>query len=110
MELKEKSLRNKLIVEMGITVSNKDNQIQSLSNKVRMLEEKYKMAAADIRAKDEFLKQHLLGRTDEVDVKEYAMKVLGNYEERFCSQSNEEKYQQEIEVLQKKLSLFERNW
>ena len=41
------------------------------------------MTVEEIKAKDDFLQHHLVGRTDQLDVKQYILEVLKKYEKRF---------------------------
>jgi hypothetical protein len=60
-----------------------DNTVNNLNKKYKTLEEKYKNALNDIKAKDEFFRQHLIGRTNEINVQEYIESVLNRYRENF---------------------------
>lgn len=53
--------------------------ISTLNKKILTLEDKYKSSLSDIKTKDEFLRAHLVGRTDSVDMREYIEGVLKKY-------------------------------
>lgn len=80
-------MRNRIATEMGIKLNEKDNKIKSLENKLMTMEDKYRSATKEIRSKDEFLKQHLVGRTDELEIKKYIEGILDRYVNRFESES-----------------------
>ena len=61
---------------MGIKLNEKDNLIKSLEKKMLTMEDKYQSAMREIKEKDSFLKQHLIGRTDEIEIKEYIENIL----------------------------------
>lgn len=68
-DLKHKSSLNSQIMENAIDTNNKQNTISTLNKKLITLEQRHKSAINEIKAKDEFLKQHLIGRTDTPDAK-----------------------------------------
>lgn len=61
---------------MGIKMNEKDNVIKSQEKKMLTMEDKYQSAMREIKEKDNFLKQHLIGRTDEIEIKEYIENIL----------------------------------
>lgn len=67
--VKETTERKKLIMEYRLQLHEKDNQINNLSKKFKTLDEKYKAALNDIKAKDDFFRQHLLGRLTDISAK-----------------------------------------
>lgn len=56
-------------MEHGIILNTKENMIGSLNKKILTMEDKYKSAINEIKAKDEFFKQHLIGRTENMDIR-----------------------------------------
>lgn len=54
---------------MSILENNKDNVIGTLNKKMFTLEQKYKSSVNEIKIKDEFFKQHLVGRADTTEQK-----------------------------------------
>lgn len=69
MELKQNSALNNIKISTSIELENKDNIISSLNKKIQTLEDKYRLAISDIKTKDEFFKNYLVGRADTVDLK-----------------------------------------
>lgn len=53
---------------MGIKLQEKDNLIKRQERKINVLEEKYKAAGKEIKEKDEFFRQYLLGRCEDTDM------------------------------------------
>lgn len=53
-------------MEYRLQLHEKDNQINDLSKKYKTLDGKFKAALNDIKAKDDFLRQHLLGRLTDI--------------------------------------------
>lgn len=96
---------------MGIKLNEKDNKIKSLENKLITMEEKYRSATKEIKSKDEFLKQHLVGRTDELEIKNYIQKILDKYVNRFESENDQkvEELRTQVKELSQKLKYYE-NW
>jgi hypothetical protein len=50
-------------------MTNRDNTIGTLNKKMHTLEERLKSATNEIKIKDSFVKQHLVGRADSADSK-----------------------------------------
>lgn len=71
-------------------MNEKDNIIATVNRKMTTTEERYKAALNEIRAKDEFLKQHLLGRVEEAESKEYVESVLSKYRKSFTENCEEQ--------------------
>lgn len=46
------------------------------------------MAVSEIKTKDEFFRQHLLGRTDQSDTKAYIVSILEKYQSTFRTDQN----------------------
>lgn len=61
----------------------------------------------EIKSKDEFLKQHLVGRTDSAEVKEYIEGVLMKYRQYFA-ESREDQLLEDLERARKKIELYEK--
>ena len=74
---------------MGISLGNKDNQIQTLNKKIMTLTDRNTMLVSDIKAKDEFLQQYLVGRSKDVSETEKVAAVLEKYQQKFCFKENE---------------------
>lgn len=94
-------------MENGIALSTKDNMIGTLNKKILTMEDRYKSAANEIKSKDEFFKQHLIGRTQSLDIKEYIENTLAKYQQSFSS-SREEELATELQKSLKKLELYEK--
>lgn len=58
------------------------------------------------------MKQHLVGRTDEVEVKEYIENMLERYSKEFGQgkEGEMEEMEREARELRRKLSYYEENW
>ena len=63
LDLKASSERKNLIMEYRLQIHEKDNEINTFLKKYKTLEDKYKNALIEIKAKDDFFKQYLVGRT-----------------------------------------------
>jgi hypothetical protein len=83
LDLKATSERKKLIMEYRLQLHEKDNEINTVFKKYKTLEEKYKNALMDIKTKDGFFKQYLVGRTTEATVQESIESILKQYTEDF---------------------------
>jgi hypothetical protein len=59
--------------------------VVSLNNKLKMLETRYLTALKEINKKDEFLKEHLVGRTKDVEQKDFIESMLQQYANSFDS-------------------------
>lgn len=94
-------------MENGIALSTKDNMIGTLNKKILTMEDRYKSAVNEIKSKDEFFKQHLIGRTQNLDIKEYIENTLAKYQQSFSS-SREEELATELQKSLKKLELYEK--
>lgn len=94
-------------MQAAIEQSNKDNTISSLNKKMITVEEKYKSAMNEIKSKDQFLRQHLVGRTDSIDVKQYIEGVLVKYRQHF-PESREDQLKADLEKARKKIQLYEK--
>ena len=63
-------------MEYRLQLHEKDNEINTSFKRYKTLEEKYKNALVEIKAKDEFFRQHLVGRTNEASIQEYIESTL----------------------------------
>jgi hypothetical protein len=83
MEFKYKAEINKIRTHTEIEVSNKDNTISTLNKKMLTLEDKLKFAINDVKTKDEFIKQYLVGRSTSPDAKNHVEEILKKYQQSF---------------------------
>ncbi len=70
-------------MEYRLQIHEKDNEINSAFKRYKTLEEKYKTSLGEIKAKDEFFRQHLVGRITDSTVQEYIEVTLKKYTENF---------------------------
>lgn len=83
MEFKYKAEINKIRTHTEIEVTNKDNTISTLNKKMLTLEDKLKFAINDVKTKDEFIKQYLVGRSTSPDAKSHVEEILKKYQQSF---------------------------
>lgn len=88
-------------------MNNKTNQIDILKKKICTLEDRYQASKSDIKAKDDFFRNHLLGKTNSDAVKSNISQVLDSYTENMNSQLKTNKELEDIiKKLETKLSLY----
>lgn len=88
-------------------MNNKINQIDILKKKISTLEDRYQASKSDIKAKDDFFRNHILGKTSSDAVKSNISSVLDSYTENMNNQLKTNKELEDIiKNLEIKLSLY----
>lgn len=88
-------------------LTNRQNDMSNLERKVLSLEQKYRSCQAEAKTKDDFLKQYLIGRSDDIEVKDYIESVLSKYSKRY-TEVEEEEMKQRLQKALKKLEVYQR--
>ena len=62
-----------------IQLSNKENELKTLKNCLRNLEGKLQVVIGDVKMKDDFIQQYLMGRTKSSEEQEHVRGILEEY-------------------------------
>jgi hypothetical protein len=100
--LKHHAELNQLVMEKESRANEKSNETKTLMNRLSMLELRHEKALREIKEKDVFLQEHLVGRAKDLQLKEYIESIMQDYMATFESRSSLE---EKVRALEEQLGV-----